>query len=318
MNITPIEWTDYSANPLKYRFPDGRVGWACEKLSPGCKFCYAEKLSTRYGGRRRAGEWNAATMATLTPFLDEAELRKMLTHQPARGKRCFIGDMTDIFGEWVPDDLLDRLFSDVLERRTDVVWQILTKRAKRLHEYLSWRWGDGRIPSRHIWIGTSAEDQQRADERIPILLQVPAAVRFVSAEPLLGPINLRDLQPMRGKKADGWGVQPLIHWPEWDALRGEVVRDRMGFGCNRLDWVIVGGESGKEARDCDITWIESIVQQCRNAGVAPFVKQLGSHPTGPGRLASGADPRYRIYGHKGNNMAAWPEHLRIREFPRVT
>src|SRR4051794_20138161 len=110
MNRTSIEWTDFTANPLKFRAPDGRIVWACEKVSPGCAHCYADSLSVRYTDRR-AGDWNAGTMATLTPFLDEKELHKMLTAKTIGGKavsgsRCFVGDMTDIFGEWVSDALL--------------------------------------------------------------------------------------------------------------------------------------------------------------------------------------------------------------------
>src|SRR5579872_366503 len=101
MQRSPIQWTDFTANPLKYRAADGRVVWACEKLSAGCKNCYAADLSLRYGGVRRAGEWNAATMAMLKPFLDENELHAMRTYKPASGQRVFVGDMTDIFGDWV-------------------------------------------------------------------------------------------------------------------------------------------------------------------------------------------------------------------------
>lgn len=312
MNVTPIEWTTFSANPLKFRAPDGRVVWACEKLSPGCAHCYAEDLSHRYGGVRRAGDWNAGTMKTLTPFLDESELQKMRTAKqvggvPVSGSRCFIGDMTDIFGEWVPDDLLNRLFSHVLEVRTDVTWQLLTKRAERMHRYLSWRWGYGRIPSRHIHIGVSVEDQKRADERIPILLQSPAAVRFLSCEPLLEGIDIAKHRP----------------------------------GALGLHWLIAGGESGPGARACRPAWIRNLIGQCRDAGVAPFVKQLGSnivtrnddgwegdtprdwpmdtdydeHIHGYREDYQGADVRVRLSDRKGADPSEWPESLRVREFP---
>ena len=111
----------------------------------------------------------------------------MLTYKPASGKRCFVGDMTDIFGEWVPDALLDRLFT-VFAERPDVTWQVLTKRANRMRAFFT---DGGRVPARwplpNVWLGVSCEDQQRADERIPHLLQTPAAIRFISAEPLLTP-----------------------------------------------------------------------------------------------------------------------------------
>jgi len=191
VNRTSIEWTTFSANPLKYRDGAGNVVWGCVHASPGCQHCYSEQLAKRYG---RGGPFNVPTMNGLTPFLDDVELHKMRTAKQVggvavSGSRCFIGDMTDIFGEWVPDDLLNRLFSNVLEIRTDVTWQLLTKRADRMRQYLSWRYGEGRIPSRNIHVGVSIEDQPRYDQRIGHLLRTPAAVRFISYEPALGPLS---------------------------------------------------------------------------------------------------------------------------------
>lgn len=295
MNRTSIEWTDFTANPLKFRAADGRVVWACVHASPGCQHCYAETLAKRYG---KGGPFNVPTMNHLTPFLDERECRRMREYGPARGARCFVGDMTDMFGEWVSDDLLNRLFSNVLECRTDVTWQILTKRANRMHRYLSWRWGEGRIPSRNIWIGVSCEDQQRADERIPLLLETPAAVRFVSAEPLLGPIDLS------GLRDDELGAK-------WDATT-------MGLG-----WVIVGGESGPGARPCSVGWVRSLVQQCAKGNVPCFVKQLGSKPTRPtvygpldfsGEQAVHHEP-VRLADRKGGDVTEFPADLAVRQFP---
>lgn len=356
MNKTPIQWTTFSANPLKYRTADGRVVWACEKLSGGCTNCYAEALSHRYGGARRAGDWNAATMATLTPFLDEAELHKMRTAKTiggvsVAGSRCFLGDMTDIFGDWVSDDLLNRLFSQTLELRTDVTWQILTKRAERMQKYLSWRWGGGRIPSRHIHIGVSVEDQPTYDQRIGHLLRTPAAVRFLSVEPMLSGIDMR----MGGMSMPEYAP----HNPLPD-----------------INWCIVGGESGRQARPFDVVWARSIVQQCHAAGVAVFVKQFGANPFDSERTAcqfdsyeqwvnkarswlggiSSGGVRYKDVEHvvcvdargrlcsigrdfmrardegtfpvracqaidlrdsHGGDMAEWPADLRVRQFPEV-
>jgi protein gp37 len=328
MNRTSIEWTDFSANPLKFHDQAGKVVWGCVHASPGCQHCYAETLAKRYG---RGGPFSVPTMNGLTPFLDEKELRRMLTYKPASGKRCFVGDMTDVFGPWVPDELLDRLFA-VFALRNDVTWQVLTKRADRMRAYLSASDVRDRVtriaaavcgdpapemvvrfwPLLHVWLGVSCEDQARADERVYDLIGTPAAVRFVSAEPLLGPIDFRDIRPMRNKRTV---VQPLIHWPELDALRGEVVRDRMGFQCERLDWIIVGGESGAGARPCAIEWIDDIVSQCGTAGQPVFVKQTGSRPVFvtkdnaiTGWIAS--------HGQKGGDPQRWPESLRVREFPR--
>ena len=235
MNQTAIGWTDFSANPLKYRDAAGAVKWACSKVSAGCTNCYSEALAKRW---KRGTDYNACEVAKLTPFLDEKELRAMLTSKAISGKRVFVGDMTDVFGEWVPDELLDRLFTTFAER-PDVTWQVLTKRAERMRAFLS----DGkrqplRWPLPNVWLGVSVEDQQRLDERIPKLLRTPAVVRFVSAEPLLSGVWFHEFDH-----------RPLIHW------------------------VIVGGESGPRVRDCGIGPILNVVLQCNRANVPVFVKQ---------------------------------------------
>jgi protein gp37 len=304
MNKTSIEWTDYSANPIKFRDASGNVVWGCVKTSPGCANCYSEKIAERW---RRGGPFTAATMRGLTPFLDEAELKAMRTYKPAEGKRCFIGDMTDVFGEWVPDALLDRLFSEVLERRPGVTWQVLTKRADRMQRYLSWRWGEGRIPCRNIHVGVSVEDQARADDRIPLLLQTPAAVRFLSCEPLLGPVRLPVIhdtgEDMPPGEREGWGLPHT---------------GMGGYGAS-IGWVIVGGESGAGARACRVEWVRSIVDQCKAASVPAFVKQLGSNPRQLGEVIgeSGfqAVPELRLKDRKGGTMAEWPEDVRVRQWP---
>lgn len=312
MQLSPIEWTDYTANPLKYRDPDGNVVHACIHKSGGCLHCYAEALAGRWG--RKGLPFTAENMKRLSPFLDPDELRRMLRHKPASGKKCFIGDMTDIFGEWVPDTLLNVLFSDVLEMRTDVQWQILTKRADRMQSYLAWRWGEGRIPMRNIWIGVSVEDQKTADERIPLLLQTPASIRFVSYEPALGPVDFRNFFSRR-----------FLGLP--DPLNG-------------IDWLIAGGESGPAARAFYIGWIESVKNQCAFAKVPLFVKQMGSNAQERNdRIADvwyyadgsdmdteafdvdsyrfqGEPVRLRLKDRKGGDPAEWPEDLRVREFPR--
>jgi protein gp37 len=262
MNPTNIEWTTFSANPLKYRRKaDGKTVWGCVKVSPGCRWCYAEALALRY---ERGKVFNAASMEELESFLDEEELRKMRTARtvggiPVVGSRCFVGDMTDVFGEWVSDDLLNRLFSSVLEMRTDVVWQLLTKRAERMRAYLAWRWGEGRIPCRNINLGVSVEDQERADERIPLLLQTPAAVRFLSCEPLLGPMDLcRYLRPVVDEALDcPAGVEREFFSGRWPGI----------------DWVIVGSESGPKARPMEESWVRSICDQCLTAKMPFFYKQ---------------------------------------------
>jgi protein gp37 len=335
MNKTSIEWTTFSANPLKYRDASGKAVWGCVHASPGCINCYSEALAKRYG---RGGPFNLPTMSGLTPFLDDAELHKMLTAKtikgvPVSGSRCFVGDMTDIFGEWVPDGLLDRLFA-VFALRRDVTWQILTKRAERMRDYCSRLpnrgcnqfvsingygstsvlWGHMHLqpwPLPNVYLGTSVEDQVRYDARIGHILRTDAAVRFLSVEPMLTPIDMR----MGGMSMPDYSA----HNPLPD-----------------IDWVIVGGESGHRARPFDVGWARSIVKQCKAARVPVFVKQLGSvvswdgiqggYGDGPSNMwprETGHWPEPKMPGgfiknlvdRKGGNMSEWPEDLRIRQFP---
>ena len=150
-------------------------------------------------------------------------------------------------------------------------------------------------PLPNVWLGVSAEDQARADERIQLLLQTPAAVRFVSCEPLLGPIDFREVPGFNrvGLDLGGW-------------------------------WVIVGGESGPHARPCSVEWVRSIVRQCKTAGVPVFIKQLGANYCDAangigGRHTPQPDtipPIRRLTDGHGRDMAEWPEDLRVREYPR--
>lgn len=358
MDKTNIEWTDFSANPLKYRDKAGKVVWGCVKCSSGCANCYSEAIAQRFG---RGGPFTAATMRDLTPFLDEKELRHILTAQKIGGKlvagaRCFLGDMTDVFGEWVPDELLDRLFG-VLAVRHDVTFQVLTKRAERMAQYfagdyrtrllmanVSWTVADDAAirfgadyELKHVHFGVSVENQEAADARIPHLLKVPAAVRFLSCEPLLGAVDLTQAG------FDGRFVT--------NPLTGSVpYRPDLGNSSPRINWVIVGGESGSGARMFNVEWARSLVQQCKGAGVACFVKQLGERPVradgrplGAYDAEEGEFPRCSRCGHfdfgpcgdgtllcngcdsawsglrdkKGGNPDEWPADLRVREFPEV-
>ena len=230
MNKTSIEWTDYSSNLIKYHDPEGRTVHGCIKVSAGCANCYASAISKRFTG----GEFTASRQKTLTPFFDEAEAQRILRSR-VTGKRVFIGDMTDVFGEWVPDALLDRMFA-VFAMRPDLTFQLLTKRPERMRAYVASERRDTqgaiavtirevvtpeqvtaamqehrthvlrdvvqrRWPLPNVWLGTSVENQATADERIPELLATPAAVRFLSCEPLLEGL---DLEP--------WLATGLLHW----------------------------------------------------------------------------------------------------------
>lgn len=290
---TKIEWADFSSNPIRARRKDNGKGyWACVKVSPGCVHCYAETINKRFG---TGLDYAAQSMKLVEPYLDEREMERLLKSKKLAGKRVFIGDMTDIFGEWVEDAWLDKLFA-LFALRPDVTWIVLTKRAKRMEEWSTPGFDNreheigGAIlrmtkgahsgliewPLPNVWLGVSIEDDNHRD-RAEHLVQTPAAVRFVSAEPLLAPIDFRPwLRMPDGKKGRlRWNKNKVVG-------RGDAELDAGEPG---LDWIIVGGESGPGARPCDIGWIKDIVEQCREAHVPVFVKQdSGPKPGQQGRI----------------------------------
>jgi protein gp37 len=195
--------------------------------SPGCANCYSHALNGRFGTGlpyTKRSEDEIDLFLDMRPMMAIARLR-------APHQMIFLCDMTDLFGEFVPPEWIDQLF-DAMAAAADQTFQVLTKRPGRMAEYLA---GRPSGPPPNVWAGTSVEDQACADERIPALLRAPAAVRFLSVEPILEDIRL-------------------------PTLRG-------------IDWVIVGGESGPGRRACEVEWIGAIVEQCRSAGVPAFVKQ---------------------------------------------
>ena len=335
MNRTSIEWADWSVNPIKLRLASGKTVNACTKVSAGCANCYAESITKRW--------WPKAEQefpGYRLPLLERGELVLLeheleavlrLDERIARGKadaaenKVFWGDMNDLFGEWVPFGMLDLCFA-VMALTPRLVHQVLTKRPERMAEY----WGrmrcselnilraahryEGAIsggwswPLPNVWLGTSVEDQKAADQRIPHLLNCPAAVRFLSCEPLLGPVDLSEwLDPACPDDPDG--------------------QHHVGCGCNAADdihWVIAGGESGPGARPCDVRWIQHLTVQAEAAGVPVFVKQLGRYPLDYNALDWPQGTRFDRGGHpdvadhKGGDMTQWPEVLRIREMPEVS
>jgi protein gp37 len=243
-------------------------------------------------------------------------------------RMVFVNSMSDLFHQDVPFDFVDRVFA-VMALCLRHTFQVLTKRPERMAEYMvseiddrsvSERIGeiiyheaimaietgerfpidadtakaasDPALPLPNVWLGTSVENQAAADERIPHLLNCPAAVRFLSCEPLLGPIRLRTGVYLQGPDAV----------PRGTTLEGIV-------------WVIVGGESGHGARECDVQWIASIIDQCRAADVPVFVKQLGRNPVWTSEMVAWGYHK-RFSDKKGGDPAEWPESLRFREMPR--
>lgn len=336
MSKTSIQWTDHSLNPIRARDPaTNAVGHVCQKISPGCANCYASGLQKRFNMPEFKG--TGAPLNVVEPFLDESKLQEVLRRK--KPTRYFWCDMTDLFGEWVPDGWINACFRIMLDTPQHT-HQVLTKRPERMRKYVCDRWGvfDGKeYPlARNIWLGVSVEDQQRADERIPHLLRTPAAVRFLSVEPLLGLVDL-------------WHVQFDRH-TAMNVLEGCGTSSRGACGqsvpnayCEKINWVIVGGESGHNARPCDVQWIRSLVHQCKVSLVPVFVKQLGVGNTGPYDAEEGEFPRCWKCGHfdfgpcsdgtllcnacnaewnrlrdsKGGDPAEWAADLRVREFPEV-
>jgi len=301
--MSKIAWTDETWNPI--------VG--CSKVSAGCANCYAERMAVRLAGMARpgfgaddippanapehyacvitpGGSWNGTTK------LVESALDKPLRWRKPR--RVFVCSMSDLFHESVPDEWVDRVFA-VMALCPQHCFQLLTKRPERMLSYMRWAGhpdtvgrtdrrtkidGSGHIgnhicgfanglswPFPNVHLGVSVENQQCADERIPVLLQTPAAVRFVSLEPMLGPVDLHRSHQLA---YDG-GARVM----------------------SRIDWVVLGCESGSRRRPCLHEWMVDVVRQCKSAGVPVFVKQVS------------------IDGKVSHDMAEWPAELRVREYP---
>lgn len=270
---SPIEWTDATWNPI--------VG--CSILSPGCTHCYAMAMAARIERMSKGNTHYAGTTTTVkgkpvwTGNLALAP-QHILT-QPlrwSRPRRIFVNSMGDLFHEDVPDAWIDQVFA-IVALCPQHTFQVLTKRSARMRAYFDmfagadpyrdriksamWTISNRRTdhipggwPLRNVWLGVSAERQQEADERIPHLLATPAAVRFVSAEPLIGPIDFYKTSATMPIDAHPWRNGPI--------LQG-------------IDWIIVGGESGKDARPMHPDWAREIRDQCADAGVAFFFKQWG-------------------------------------------
>lgn len=334
-----IAWCDWTSNPIKYRDADGRAVWGCSKVSAGCTHCYAEALAHRY---KKGGPFNDAEMAKLTPFVDPTEMRRLRTSKLISGKRVFVGDMTDIFGAWVPDALIDRIFV-VMAARQDVTFQLLTKRPERLRDYVL-RANDQPLPVLplpNVWLGTTVENQETADTRIRHLLETPAAIRFVSYEPAIGPVKFNAIRWESPVGNFGGGAY-------LDVLKGTFCTiGGHGMPCGRLDWVIFGGESGSKARPFEAVWARALVQQCRAAGVACFVKQLGANVRdrndagfmgatvtswpdfideedriehdldGTRDGYQGAPVRVHLRSRSGGDPTEWPRDIRVREWPQA-
>ncbi len=296
---TKIQWTDSTFNPWR----------GCTKISPGCAHCYAERGSKR--NPAVLGVWGNNGTRVLASETQWKEVLKWEREASKRGRpiRVFCASLADVFEDWQgqltnaqghPIWLLPRFLGEdrepfrleharkqlwkLVRQTPHLIWQILTKRPDNVRSMMP----EGTWPN--VWLGVSVENQEytwRMDclqDACDNHLSVP--VKFVSAEPLLGPILFG-------------GALPAFRW------------------------VIVGGESGGKARECDLAWARSIRDQCRDAKVACFVKQLGGnrvesgsiHEVGSHLTFHGSYSLNLITDNKGGNIAEWPEDLKVREFP---
>lgn len=307
--MTKIEWCDHTFNPWR----------GCSKVSAGCANCYAERQSRR----------NPATLGVWGDGGTRVVASEAMWRQPVRWnreaetagerRRVFCGSLMDVFEDRAElAGPRDRLF-DLIGGTPWLDWLLLTKRPENIAGMI-WPASTAEIPAPtlgggdylpNVWLGVSVEDQASADARIQELLKVPAAKRFVSYEPALGPISFRwatwhDYEKQIFERRRD--PETTVLADEYDGLRG-------------IDWVIFGGESGPKARCCDIEWARSARDQCQAAGVAFFMKQMGTRPIAP--LAECFSDEtdydnlddYPIDDRKGGDPSEWPEDLRVREWP---
>ena len=302
-----IAWTDTTWNPIR----------GCSKVSQGCKNCYAETMAVRFSGPGMPyadvitnGRWNGK--AVMVP----ARMADPLRWQ--RPRLVFVNSMSDLFHESLTNEQIAAVFG-VMASAPQHTFQVLTKRPERAREWFAWYEGDSGAgasalaavyaarehgvsvgwpvvhnrevvetpwPLPNVWLGVSVEDQKTADERIPLLLQCPAEVRWLSAEPLLGPVSISNHIPMLFPVRD-----PMKHRTEWESVP-------VAFG-PVVDWVVVGGESGAGYRPMELAWARSLRDECKAAEVPFFMKQIVEH----GRKLEFGD---------------FPTDLQVREYPEVT
>lgn len=323
MGKTSIEWTDHSVNPFRATNKsaialgsDGeedrpRHGHFCVKISDGCKNCYSSRMQPRFN----TFEFVAKNRDKLELWLDENKLLEVVRRTiPTKYFWC---DMTDMFLDDYTDEWILKCL-DAMRVTPHHIHQILTKRPERMCDLFQrlrlnpigrdfWfvdpkavNIGRSFMPlMTHVWVGVSVENQSMADRRLPWLLRTPAAARWVSYEPALGPVRFRNFLP-------------------------------------GINWIVVGGESGPGARPFDVRWARDTIAQCQVASVPCFVKQLGAHvidrndagfegderggwpmdtQTDESDAYQGAPCRVRLRSRKGGDPSEWAEDLRVREFP---
>lgn len=268
MGNTRIEWAEKSWNPVT----------GCTKISPGCQNCYAERMSKRLRGR--------CGYPVEDPF--RVTLHPERLEEPLRWRKpsmIFVCSMGDLFHEVVPKWMIWEVMDVILQAKQHT-FLVLTKRPANMKRFYDWYYnGGGRTtePPKNLWLGVTAENQEEADKRIPILLQIPAAVRFVSVEPMLGPVDL-----------DSYLIVGTDH-------PGSIMR-------KGIDWVICGGETGPKARPMHPDWVRSLRDQCQSAGVPFFFKSWGEWVCRPWSSDNGRK-RELCLGMDGTSVYAQVGHM---------
>lgn len=319
MSKSNIEWTEETWNPVT----------GCTKVSPGCENCYAMGMSRRCAAMGSAKYDGVVTMEGPVRWTNVVRCHDDALGLPLqwrKPRRVFVDSMGDLFHKDVPFEFIDQVFG-VMARCHLHTFQVLTKRPERAREYFqylagraeetrtyldyqhpvlaylalvhhektsAWMCKPDAWPLPNVWLGTSVENQETADRRIPHLLQCSAAVRFLSCEPLLGPVDLRDIARIRR------GGQTII-----DSLTGRYVNafSDGGPALPAIDWVIAGGESGgRKARPMHPDWVRSLREQCVAAGVPFYFKQWGAWIAYYDR---DQDPEWRDLPHPDGPRERW-------------
>lgn len=288
-----IEWTDHTFNPW----------WGCVKISPACTHCYAATFAGRFGL-----EWGPNARRRFFPEKHWQEPLKWNRKAQEEGvrRRVFCASMADVF-ELLPREHPQRGemeaarldLWELIENTPWLDWLLLTKRPEEVRVMVPGMWlAEGDWPA-NVWVGTTVENQEQADLRIPHLIRIPAPVRFLSCEPLLGPVDIRQ-------------------WLEIDRLERSGKWVRSGWKAE-ISWVILGGESGPGSRPFHLQWARDVMMQCAVGEVPCFVKQLGAKPINGYAPPGGLGTFYplRLQHPKGGDWSEWPEDLRVRLFPEV-
>ena len=331
-----ISWTDATFNPW--------IG--CTKVGPGCDNCYAEALMDK--------RWQRVTWGTGRPRLATSERNWKLPllwekeHEAfalahGRRRRVFCASLADVFDNEVDPAWRVELMR-LITRTPHLDWMVLTKRIGNAAAMLeaACQGVDGvgwqRNPLANVWLGATVVNQEEADRDIPKLLATPARVRFLSIEPMLGPVNLQ-YQLHVANTAKGWVKLPWFDSSDGRSAGGGAPK-YIGPSVPDVDWVIVGGESGVKARPFHVDWARSIVKQCQAAGVPVHVKQLGAQPRGWCAALAHVAPEDRedvtcdyheaheqgqecqgrcaaMVAPAGGDPTEWPEDLRVQQWPAL-